>query len=58
MSLRDNLNVLGGNKEKYKTFSVPTKKKIIKMEKDGDESVANISYKIKFIDSVQVHYQI
>ena len=37
MSLRDNLNVLGENKEKYNTFSVPTKKKITKMEKDGNE---------------------
>ena len=52
---------LGENKEKYKTFSVPIKKKITKIDKDGNESVDNISYKIKFIDSarfMQVHYQI
>ena len=51
---------LGENKEKYKP-SVPIKKKITKIDKDGTESVDNISYKIKFIDSarfMQVHYQI
>ena len=37
---------LGENKEKYKTFSVP------KIDKDGNESVETISYKIKFIDSI------
>ena len=33
------------NTEKYKTFS--------KIDKDGDESVVTISYKIKFIDSAR-----
>ena len=35
---------LGKNKEKYKTFSVPTEKEFIKIDKDGNESVAIISY--------------
>ena len=39
------------NKEKYKTFSVPIKKEITKIDKDGNETVKTISYKIKFIDS-------
>ena len=41
---------LGENKEKYKTFSVPIKREITKIDKDGNESVVNIFYKIKFID--------
>ena len=45
MSLRDNLDVLGKNKEKCKTFSIPIKKEITKINKDGNENVANISYK-------------
>ena len=43
MSLKGNL--------KYKTISVPTEKKIIKIDKDGHETVEIKSYKIKFIDS-------
>ena len=42
---------LAENTEKYKTFSAPTEKKITNIDKDGNESVAIISYKIKFIDS-------
>ena len=41
----------GQNKEKYKTFSVPMKKEIKKISKDGNEIVTTISYKIKFINS-------
>ena len=44
---------LGENKEKYKTFSVPIKKKIIKNDKDGKETVETIFHKIKFIDSLR-----
>ena len=42
---------LGENTEKYITFSVPIKKQITKIDKDGNDKIANISYKIKFIDS-------
>ena len=42
---------LGENTEKYITFSVPVKKQITKIDKDGNEKIVNISYKIKFIDS-------
>ena len=45
---------LGENTEKYKTFSVPIEKEVIKVDKDGNESVITISYKIKFIDSARV----
>ena len=48
MSRRDNLNVLGENKEKYKTFSAPIKKEITE-----NETIETISHKIKFIDSAR-----
>ena len=44
----------GENKEKYKTFSVSVKKRIIKIDKEGNESVKTILYKIKFIDSARL----
>ena len=44
---------LGENTEKYQTFSLPTEKEFINNDKDGNESVATISYKIKFIDSAR-----
>ena len=39
--------------EKYKTFSVPIEKEVTEIDKDGNESVAIISWKIKFIDSAR-----
>ena len=47
------IECLGKNTEKYKTFSVPIEKEIIKIDKNGDESVVAISYKIEFIDSAR-----
>ena len=44
---------LGENKEKYKTFSVPIKKEIVKINKDGNERFKSIFYKIKLIDSMR-----
>ena len=44
---------LGENKEKYKTFALPIKKEITKIDKDGNENDVNIFYKIKFIDSAR-----
>ena len=44
---------LGENTEKYKTFSVPVEKEVTKLDKDGNESVVTISYKIKIIDSTR-----
>ena len=44
------IECLGENKEKYKTFSVPIKKEIKKIDKDGN---GTISYKIKFIDTAR-----
>ena len=49
---------LGENTEKYKTFSVPIGKEIQKIDKDGNENITTVSYKIKFIDSARFHYQI
>ena len=41
---------LGENTEKYKTFSVPKEKDFTNIDKDGNENVVTISFKIKFID--------
>ena len=35
------------NTENYKTFSVPTEKEVVEIDKDCHESVVTISYKIK-----------
>ena len=53
MSLRDNLNVLGENTEKYKICSVPIEKAVTKIDKEGNESVATISYKIKLMNNAR-----
>ena len=42
---------LGENTEKYITFSVPIKKEITKNDKNANDKIMKISYKIKFIDS-------
>ena len=42
---------LGENTGKYITFSVPIKKEITKIDKDGNDKITKMSYKIKFIDS-------
>ena len=47
------LECLGENTEKYITFSVPIKKEIRKKDKDGNDKIIKISYKIKFIDSLR-----
>ena len=44
---------LGENRGKYNTFSIPMEKEVIKTDKDGNESVVTISYKIKFIDKAR-----
>ena len=41
------------NTEKYKTFSVPIEKEVTNIDKDGNESIVAISYKIKFIGSAR-----
>ena len=47
------LEHLAKNTEKYKTFPVPVEKEVTNIDKDGNESVVTISYKIKFIDSAR-----
>ena len=42
---------LGENTEKYITFSVPIKKETTKKDKNANDKITKISYKIKFIDS-------
>ena len=41
------------NAENYKTFSAPIEKEIRKVDKDDNEGIITISYKIKFIDSAR-----
>ena len=53
IEFEDQLECLGENKEKYKTFRLPIKKEITEIDKVGNKSVVNVSYKIKFIDSAR-----
>ena len=39
------------NTAKYITFSVPINKEITKIDKDGNDKIVTIPYKLKFIDS-------
>ena len=39
------------NTEKYKFFSIPIEKEVTNFDKDGNESVFTVSYRVKFIDS-------
>ena len=39
--------------EKFKTFSILEEKEVTNIDKYGNESIVNISYKIKFIDSAR-----
>ena len=42
---------MGKNTEKYITFKIPVKKEITKIDKDGNDKIMKISWKIKFTDS-------
>ena len=43
----------GENTEKYKTFSDPVGAGLKNIDKDGNENIIIISYKIKFIDQAK-----
>ena len=45
---------MGENTEKYITFSVPIKNETTKKDKNGNDKITKISYKIKFIDSCRL----
>ena len=47
------MECLGENTEKHKTCSVSIEKEVTEIDKDGNEFVVTISYKIEFIDSVK-----
>ena len=58
MSWRDNLNVLVKTQKSIKTFSVAIKKEVKNIDKDGNQSVATISFKKNLLivqDIWQVH---
>ena len=44
---------LGGNTEKYLTFSVPIEKGVIKVDRKGKETTKATSYRLQFIDSAR-----
>ena len=44
------MNALEKIKNQHKTFSVPIKKEVTNIDKDGNESFVTIFYKINFID--------
>ena len=48
------MNLLGENTEKYKNFFVPIEKEVTEIDKDDNESVVTISYKIRFINSARL----
>ena len=48
-----NFECLREDTEKCKTFSIPIEKEVLGIDKDGNESFAIISYKIKLTDSTR-----
>ena len=50
---KEQFECLGKNTEKYKTFWVSIRKEIRKVDKDGNEDITTISYKIKLNDSAR-----
>ena len=40
--------------KKYKTFFFPIEKEVTKIDKDGNQSVDTISYKVKLIESARL----
>ena len=53
MTLWGNLNVLGKKLKNTKPFLFQYKKVVTNIDKDGNESIEIISYKIKFINSAK-----
>ena len=47
------IECLRKNTEKCNNFFVPIEKEVTEIDKDGDENVVTISYKVKFIDSAR-----
>ena len=51
--LEGQFECLEENTEKYKTSFIPIEKEVTNIDKNGNEKVVTISYKIKFIDSAR-----
>ena len=47
------MNFFWENTEKYKNISVQIEKEVIKVDKDGNEYIIIISYKIEFIENAR-----
>ena len=48
MRLMGKFECIGENTQKNKIFSISIEQEVINIDKDGNESVVTISYKIKF----------
>ena len=46
-------NCLGENTEKYVTFSIPIVKQVKRIDKNGEEIIKAISFRLQFIDSAK-----
>ena len=44
---------LGGNTEKYITFTIPIEKEVTRIDKNGEEITKNTSYILQFTDSAR-----
>ena len=45
---------LGGNTEKYITFTIPIEKGVTRIDKNGEEVTKSISYILQFSDSARI----
>ena len=50
---RKQFTCLRENTEKYITFTVPIEKKVMRIEKNGEEIIKNISYILQFVESAR-----
>ena len=51
--IKKQFTCLGENTEKYRTFAVLTEKVVTRTDKNGEEIIKNISYRLQFIDSAR-----
>ena len=55
--IKKQFNCLGENTEKYITFTVPVKKKVTRIDRNGKETTKNIFYTLQFINSARYLYE-
>ena len=52
--MKENSIVLGENTEKYITSSIPIEKKVMRIDKNGEEITKAVSDRLQFIDSARL----